>query len=1634
MRAPARVPPLHRRCAHADGDPSRTRRLHEYNVDAAVTCALPYHATVQFVRLVQVLRVEGTCWTFLSAVKSEGAPPTRDALVACIARNSALLALVADVATSAATGSARGARGVANSFYTLLLTEAVASMARVPEDSLPRLLQFINAGLEKGASLDHHAGALILVAQLASRAQLARALVESLLVSVAKAARSPVETHSLQAALQLMRTQAVKALPQHAITYFVKIAALPDLLRELSRSCAADALLRPLLTGMMERLAVHHTYCDALIAILQSVSVEPFAETLAATLLDAAAQEGDGRAADDAVSSLAAVGDVLRALHRRCPARVERAAEHALSLHKARGSYEVLASFLRTALGGTGAQPLRDHSGVMLAGGLEHDNAVVREAALRELALQTVAAAETADSASDLLQPGRLRDVLLRRICDGDSRVVTAALAVEALADLVADDAALFTAAASSFAAAVRTLRGSASQGGKAGGVRAAAKRLLKLLTVSLPKRTPSLAAAATRLLLNHVVACPELQPVAQAARKFAAASQHPLFGLWASVAREADDAADADTQLLAALGGALRTSSGEQIAWVRASWPDLSADGRAVILLALHWALHEAPDEAAAGKIARLGLDMLQAGRDTLYASCEAAADAWDGALPARRVLDAWAPAEPAFMAMLQRKALADVILRVPAEAAEPSQLGLGVLGDLFALCAAAPVGAFDAHLDAVLSRAQTVLPSANHLLWTLASAAPTALPETAQVKALELLREESDPTCIPHTLAALSSPRPSVRRAAVDCILRLGAAAGSASSQAARGAKRGTARAADAPEVWTALSALARTNGDALVANGDTLLVSLLRAALQTPAFAALRRALLDFLKGGLLSHASLLLLSALCDAGDEAATAAAILPLWESLCAQPASADLDKQLCSAACRIFAASVTAGRSGSGAAPVAAGAFLNALQETVPCDVRIAVFDSLAVEFYAALSAAEQQRLLTCVVRAASSDENSACREAARGAVSRLEVDAAEFAQLLVSACAAMRAPSDATPAGKKRAQAAPVPSPSFAEEPLKDLTAVLELLAWKEVSTAAALVLPTQQAISLLLDAAGASAEPTESDAAEAVARPALEYRVQLGFSVMTALVRGCGPDCAVDASVVVRALRETADAGVHRAALELLAAAATAAPERVASDLLDISVALTSAATARGLDRGGAHALHEAFAPVAACWATRKDEGVELLKRVVLALPEASEHQRLPLLAALLRTLPSPTALSHACELLLLHGGAAPDASEAAKQMQELAFALCSSRPPRESLLALCAWLRRARDSAAVLDAVTFAAAHLRAPGRASWVSSQTGDLEVERCLSQLLAESIVLLKRFADKQVVMSDGVPAKHAAQALLAAVEGLMAPLPFLLAIAQLFDSDDVHVQRRALRLFLTRLRAASAVSLAASAEHAALIEPLATLVRRTDKAATTSRCAGLTVMGALVERFGQSPEFAAKLLPVMPDVLQAARHKKTQVASCGLECIAAAVQALSTRLVPLLPTVMPAIMGVLEAADADAVRLCAALGAVKAVAERVDAFLSPFAHQLVQLLLSPRFVAHASTEVVQGAAAARTSVAQRIPARILLEPLTSSWEASLDAGLDCAAALLDQVKVLVEAMDADAVALHHDTIFGASS
>jgi len=55
--------------------------IHKYNVDAVLACALPYHGTRWFVRLVQLLRLKETCWGWLQG-KQGMAPPARASFVA----------------------------------------------------------------------------------------------------------------------------------------------------------------------------------------------------------------------------------------------------------------------------------------------------------------------------------------------------------------------------------------------------------------------------------------------------------------------------------------------------------------------------------------------------------------------------------------------------------------------------------------------------------------------------------------------------------------------------------------------------------------------------------------------------------------------------------------------------------------------------------------------------------------------------------------------------------------------------------------------------------------------------------------------------------------------------------------------------------------------------------------------------------------------------------------------------------------------------------------------------------------------------------------------------------------------------------------------------------------------------------------------------------------------------------------------------------------------------------------------------------------------------------------------------------------------------------------------------------------
>ncbi len=51
-------------------------RVHEQHVEALLACALPYHSTLHFVRLVQAMRLQGI-WAFMAPMQRSGAPMPR---------------------------------------------------------------------------------------------------------------------------------------------------------------------------------------------------------------------------------------------------------------------------------------------------------------------------------------------------------------------------------------------------------------------------------------------------------------------------------------------------------------------------------------------------------------------------------------------------------------------------------------------------------------------------------------------------------------------------------------------------------------------------------------------------------------------------------------------------------------------------------------------------------------------------------------------------------------------------------------------------------------------------------------------------------------------------------------------------------------------------------------------------------------------------------------------------------------------------------------------------------------------------------------------------------------------------------------------------------------------------------------------------------------------------------------------------------------------------------------------------------------------------------------------------------------------------------------------------------------------
>ncbi|EFH58737.1 hypothetical protein ARALYDRAFT_477959 [Arabidopsis lyrata subsp. lyrata] len=386
----------------------RRYKIHIYNVEDVVLCALPYHDTHAFVRIVQLLSTGNSKWKFLDGVKNSGAPPPRSVIVQQCIRDLEVLETLCDYASR--TKKYQPSKPVV-SFSTAVVVGVLGSVPTVDGDIVKRILPFVDSGLQSGVKgcLDQQAGALMVVGMLANRAMLNSNLIKRFMRSIIDTAREHAkessDPHSLRlsfmALINFVQLQSVDLIPRKAL----------DLLNEISSS--------------------DDQCCEALASIIEAVPVNNLVDHLISKVFSLCMTQYQKNSDFRSSTSGSWAKKILVVVSKKYPVELREAVSKFLEATEGQSKKEDLKlEMLSCMLDGNSdmSNPFVDSK---LWFRLHHPRAAVRCAALSSL---NGVLKDDSSKAENLVT---IQDAILRQLWDDDLAVVQAALSFDKLPNIV---------------------------------------------------------------------------------------------------------------------------------------------------------------------------------------------------------------------------------------------------------------------------------------------------------------------------------------------------------------------------------------------------------------------------------------------------------------------------------------------------------------------------------------------------------------------------------------------------------------------------------------------------------------------------------------------------------------------------------------------------------------------------------------------------------------------------------------------------------------------------------------------------------------------------------------------------------------------------------------------------------------------------------------------------------------------------------------------------------------------------------------------------------------------------------------------------------------------------------------------
>lgn len=411
--------------------------VHAYNLDDLLLCALPYHDTHAFVRIVQLVNLGNSKWTFLDGVKSSGAPPPRSVLVQQCIRDNSLLETLSNYATP--TADFLHSRTVV-CFCTAVIVECLGAIPKLDTDIVQRVLGFVFDSLNPKitADQDYKAGALMIVGVLATRATLAPKLVQDLIVFVARAAQYdalksmdlPWLRVTVMAIISLVQSQSVHDFRKKPLMILKDIRDFSGVLSALSSEFNIDNFIRLYVESLVDH-SISDDSCHAhLIETVETLHIKKFVERIVCKVLGNCIKASRVTKNPDINHTGIWAKKILSAIGKK----------HALELRDA------IRKFLEDSeINSTGGDSTSKLLGLVFDEGksipaeisdsnvwfsLDHPKAVVRQSALLSIATSGI-------FKNNIQNPQKfinMQDAIIRNLHDDDLSVVQAALSIEGLA------------------------------------------------------------------------------------------------------------------------------------------------------------------------------------------------------------------------------------------------------------------------------------------------------------------------------------------------------------------------------------------------------------------------------------------------------------------------------------------------------------------------------------------------------------------------------------------------------------------------------------------------------------------------------------------------------------------------------------------------------------------------------------------------------------------------------------------------------------------------------------------------------------------------------------------------------------------------------------------------------------------------------------------------------------------------------------------------------------------------------------------------------------------------------------------------------------------------------------------------